>query len=133
MSTPAPSPPPGDDDEPVPRLPRGRGIKLSFAEILRIAMIATMLVALLVLRKPCAESTGRFIESFEPPVDAGLVAPRRALPPGEYIQLSGDMSEDELREKLELVEGRDAGAGAAVDDPEAAPDSETDSEPAPGR
>jgi hypothetical protein len=90
------------DDEPVPKLPRGRGIKLSFPEIMRILMIAAMLVAVVVLRKPCAENTGRFIDSFDPPADAG------------YIRLSGDMTEEELRQKLNLEED-DAGVGAPAD------------------
>lgn len=116
---PEPSPPPGGDDEPVPKLPRGRGIKLSLAEILRIAMIGVMLVAVLALRQPCSENMGRFIESFEPPPDAGLATPPRGLPQGEYIRLTGDMTEDELREKLERLEERDAGAGEGGQEPEA--------------
>lgn len=97
------------DDEPVPKLPRGRGLKLSFAEIARIVMIAAMLIAVLMLRRPCAENTGRFIESFEPPVDAGPAQAPGQLPPGRYIPLSGEMTEQELRDKLRLVEQVDAG------------------------
>jgi hypothetical protein len=97
------------DDEPVPRLPRGRGIKLSFAEIMRILMILAMLLAVLALRRPCAENTGRFIQSFEPPVDAGPARTPGQLPPGRYIPLNGEMTEQELREKLELVNEIDAG------------------------
>jgi hypothetical protein len=96
------SKPPAGDDEPVPKLPRGRGIKLSFPEIMRILMISAMLVAVIVLRKPCADNTGRFIESFEPPVDAG------------YIRLSGEMTEEELRKKLDL-EPEDAGVNAPAE------------------
>jgi hypothetical protein len=96
------SKPPAGDDEPVPKLPRGRGIKLSFPEIMRILMILAMLIAVVVLRKPCAENTGRFIDSFQPPVDAG------------YIRLNGEMTEEELRQKLDL-EPEDAGVGAPAE------------------
>ena len=102
MSNPPESKPPAGDDEPVPKLPRGRGIKLSFPEIMRILMISAMLVAIVVLRKPCAENTGRFIESFESPVDAS------------YIRLSGEMTEEELRQKLDL-EPEDAGVDAPAE------------------
>jgi hypothetical protein len=104
---------PPADDEAVPRLPRGRGIKLSFAEIMRILMILAMLIGVLALRRPCAQSTGRFIESFEPPVDAGPVQTPGQLPAGRYIRVSGEMTEEELREKLELLAPSDAGAESA--------------------
>lgn len=99
-----------EDDEPVPRLPRGRGLKLSFPEIARILMIVAMLIAMMMLRRPCAENTGRFIESFEPPVDAGPTRTPGQLPPGRYVPLTGEMTEQELRDKLELLDRIDAGA-----------------------
>ena len=102
------------DDEPVPRLPRGRGIKLSFAEIMRILMILAMLIAVVALRQPCAENTGRFIQSFEPPADAGPARTPGQLPPGRYIPLNGEMTEQELREKLELLTEIDAGSSAGA-------------------
>jgi hypothetical protein len=64
----------------------------------------------MMLRRPCAENTGRFIESFEPPVDAGPASTSGQLPPGRYVPLSGEMTEQELREKLELIDRIDAGA-----------------------
>lgn len=102
------------DDEPAPRLPRGRGIKLSFTEITRIVMILGALIAVLALRRPCSESTGRFIQSFEPPVDAGPARTPGQLPPGRYIPLSGEMTEQELREKLELLTESDAGVASGA-------------------
>ncbi|HWN69513.1 MAG TPA: hypothetical protein VNM90_17850 [Haliangium sp.] len=116
------------DDEAVPRLPRGWGMKLSLPEIMRILMIAAMLIAVLVLRRPCAENTGRFVESFEPPVDAGPARTPGQLPPGRYIPLSGEMTEQELREKLELLTDIDAGPGP---DPGAAQGAADDSSPGP--
>lgn len=112
------------DDEPVPKLPRGWGMKLSFPEIMRILMLAVMLVAVVVLAKPCSENTGRFIQSFEPPVDAG------------YIRLNGEMTEEELRKKLDLIEHEDAGVGAPAEGTATgagnpSEDTAHDSEPAP--
>lgn len=119
------------DDEPVPRLPRGRGLSLSGPEILRILMFAALLVALVVLRKPCSDSAGKFIKAFEPPPDAGpaQAAPRGDTPldeealPGKYIRLTPDMSEDEIRQKIEQLvaeEGGDAGVASGPDAPDAA-------------
>ncbi len=106
----AADPAPGDDSGPVPRLPRDKSLRLSFPEIIRILMIATMLVAVVVLRQPCADSVGRFIESFEPPPDAGAGSARPEFPPGRYIPLPTDISEDELRRTLEDLSEPDAGA-----------------------
>jgi hypothetical protein len=125
------------DDEPVPRLPRGRGLKLSFPEIMRILMILAMLIAVVALRRPCAENTGRFIQSFEPPADAGPGRTPGQLPPGRYIPLNGEMTEQELREKLELLTDMDAGASpgalpGALINPSTGPASSPSTGPAAG-
>ncbi len=39
---------PPDDDEPVPRLPRGRGMKLDGAMIARIGMTLALLVMIII-------------------------------------------------------------------------------------
>lgn len=113
----------------MPRLPRGRGIRLSFAEIMRILMISAMLIGVLMLRRPCAENTGRFIESFDPPVDAGPARTPGQLPPGRYIRLSGEMTEQELRDKLEQLEQIDAGPADPAPGP--SPDPATGAAPGP--
>jgi hypothetical protein len=124
---------PAVDDEPVPRLPRGRGLKLSFPEIARIVMIAAMLIAVLMLRRPCAESTGRFVESFEPPVDAGPARAPGQLPPGRYIPLTGEMTEQDLRDKLRLLEQIDAGTATSPAHRSEDPSHDLPHDPAPGR
>jgi hypothetical protein len=121
------------DDEPVPRLPRGRGLKLSFPEIARIVMIAAMLIAVLMLRRPCSESTGRFIESFEPPVDAGPARAPGQLPPGRYIPLTGEMTEQDLRDRLMLLDQIDAGAAAIPAHPSQDTPHDRPHDPAPDR
>ena len=88
-----------DDD--VPRLPRGRGIKLSTGEILRIAMTAIFLIAVLMLGRPCANAVGSFVGGFDPP-DA---QPAPAVPPG-YVHLGPGMSQKEI--EAAVAAARDA-------------------------
>jgi hypothetical protein len=112
------------DQEPVPRLPRASGFKLSMPEIIRIAMFAALLVAVIVLRKPCSDGMAGFVDSFSPP-DAG-VAPE-VVPSGDFIDLR-NQSDEELRREIERIQqGRaaepaeaqgaegDPPAGAALD------------------
>ncbi|MBA3454714.1 MAG: hypothetical protein H0T42_16630 [Deltaproteobacteria bacterium] len=55
---------PPDDDEPVPRLPRGRGIKLDGAMMVRIGMTLLLLIMILVAARPCANATSNFVNGF---------------------------------------------------------------------
>jgi hypothetical protein len=122
-----------DGDEPVPRLPRGRGLKFSTPELFRIILLGIMLVAVVVLARPCAAGMSNLIEMFEPEPDAGA-APSPVvdynLPPGDYVRLTGTESEEELIEKL--GRGGDAGpkAGEPAHDP--AVDPVPDPVPVPG-
>lgn len=113
-----------DDD--VPRLPRGKGLALSTAEIIRIVMVAVALVAVLVLQKPCARSMGRFITSFNPP-DAGVAVPdaasvapgagatvtTQAVEAGGTVLLQGTMTPAEL--EAAIARARAGQAGAPLD------------------
>lgn len=85
-----------DDD--VPRLPRGRGMKFTTAQLVQIVMVAVALVAVIVLQKPCARSVSRFVTSFDQP-DGGV--PRRdaaSAVPGtpDGVVLRGDMTPAEI-------------------------------------
>ncbi len=101
-----------DSEDPVPRIPRAKGWGFSGGELIRIAMFATLLVAVLVLRKPCASNVGNFIQSFEPPVDAGAAtgpAPAPgALPPPPpgtvYVHCSVDESPAACVERLKKAQ-----------------------------
>ena len=64
----------GDD---VPRLPRGRGIRLSRPELLRVAGLAALLVFLVVTQRPCADAVSKFVTSFG---DEGSAKPRIPRP-----------------------------------------------------
>ncbi len=68
-----------DDEEPVPKLPRGRFLtRMQMRDIFAILMLLTTLIAVLALRRGCAEGVGNLFRAFEPPVDAGA---GRRLPP----------------------------------------------------
>lgn len=51
-------------DDAVPRLPRGRGIRLSRPELLRVIGLAGVLVFLIVTQRPCANAVSSFVTSF---------------------------------------------------------------------
>ncbi|MEZ4402715.1 MAG: hypothetical protein R3B06_22025 [Kofleriaceae bacterium] len=99
-----------EDDE-VPRLPRGRGLRFSFGELVRILMVATALIALLVLQKPCARSVSQFVTGFGsvdagPPIDAGPATP----PPG--VRLRADMTPAELEAAIAAARAGASAGGA---------------------
>ena len=126
------------------KLPRGRrGLSLSGPMVFRILFTAALLFAVIVLRQPCADATGRFVNSFDP-VDAGAGSgattgagsagpPMPGLPPGAepgaVIPL-GDLSEAEVRAVYERLQ-REAGicTDAAPAGGDAAPGSGADAAP----
>lgn len=78
-------------------------------------MFGTLLVAVIVMRQPCADNVARFVGSFEP-VDAGApeASPGTAeLPPGKYVRLAPGMSEDEIRKAIGQEPGTGSGSGSA--------------------
>lgn len=108
---------------PVPRLPHGKGIRISGPAIVRILMFAALLLAVLALRKPCADGVSRFITQFDEPDagvagavrnarhagDAGAAAPdTSAWPAGQYIEIKGPLTDEQLKVILEK-------AGMAID------------------
>jgi hypothetical protein len=101
-------------DPDVPRLPRGKGFKLSFGEIVRIGLTATMLIAVLVLAKPCADAVGRFVASFDPPDAQPAPAPQTSQPhqpektPAGYVHLTPNMTPQQIQQAIGAA--RDAGA-----------------------
>lgn len=89
------------DAEPVPKLPRGRGISLSTGEIIRIGMFGALLVGVIYLQRPCAENTARFVDSFEEPIDAAVEADPV---PANVVHLTGEVTEEELKAKIEALQ-----------------------------
>jgi hypothetical protein len=137
----APRPDPGGpaSDE-VPRLPRGRGLRLSRVELMRIAGIAIVLVFLLATQRRCADAVSRFVTGFgdqgsavaprpgaaraggsEAPAAAGSATPASAAGSAEldldrYERLRPGMTEAETRAVIERAKAR-AAARKAEGDP----------------
>ena len=115
-----------DDGEPVPRLPRGRGLRLSVPELLRIAVLAILLVFLIVTQKPCANAVSRFVTGFGDQGSAAKAMPRpdNVDVPGSaagsggglegYERLRPGMTDDEVKAAIERARARAAGSGSAV-------------------
>lgn len=97
------------DDEPVPRVGRGPLFgRMQTATLFKIAGLGVILVAVVVLRRPCADSVSGFVNSFDPPPDA---APTPATRDMEVIRLTPE----EIERRFPSVEARDAGAATAPD------------------
>jgi hypothetical protein len=110
------------DDEPVPKLPRGRGLKFSGPELFRIAMTLVSLVGVIVLAKPCANSVSNFVMGY--PQGSGsstAVMPGTVEPPPDqnieqYEQLRPGMTDEEIKAAIERSKAKNAaaqGSGAA--------------------
>lgn len=100
------------DDEGVPKLPRGRGLKFAKQDLFRIGFLVITLVGVLVMTKPCADSVSSFVTGFEDGTGSANAAPA-AQPEPQYERLTPDMTEAELKEAIERSKAR---AGAV--DPE---------------
>jgi hypothetical protein len=114
---------PTDDSEPVPRLPRTRGFKVSTAALVRIAMTAVLLAMIIMTQKPCADAVSGFVTGFDGSGSgsAGSAAPIQMPRPGtvdvpsstgsaaDYEQLRPGMTEDEIKAAIERARARAAG------------------------
>jgi hypothetical protein len=93
----------------VQRIPRGKGIRLSMPQFFRIALTATLLVAVVVLQKPCADSVSTFVTGFES--GSGSPASKStAITDGDlhYVQISPDMTEAQIKAVVEQARKDDA-------------------------
>jgi hypothetical protein len=80
--------------------------------VVKIALTATLLVAVILFRKPCGAATAKFVNSFDQK-DAAP-APPPDLPPGITVRLHG-LTEEEQRvaiEKARAEAARLAGDGS---------------------
>lgn len=118
---------PAPDDD-VPRLPRGRGLKLDTAMILRIAMTLALLVMIVVTARPCANATSKFVTSFDDQGSASAPLPKpgtvdQPAPdpgPADYETLRPDMSEAELKAAIERAKQKAAESATGSGDGSAA-------------
>jgi hypothetical protein len=106
-----------DDD--VPHLPRGRGIRLSRPDLIKIAMTAAMLVALIVLQKPCADSVAHLVTSFDGSGSATMPKPTNLDMPGSndgsgYVRITPDMTPEQVEQAIDRARnGPEAGSAGA--------------------
>lgn len=102
-------------EEPVPKLPRGRGLKLSAGAWVRIAMTATLLAMVVVVARPCGNAVGNFITSFG---DEGSGSAQTSTPSdpaaGTFERVPPNMTEAELRALVERSKARAAGANESA-------------------
>ncbi len=98
-----------DSEEPVPRLPRGKGMRLSGQGLFRIGMIAILLFAVVTLREPCADGIATLMDRFDAP-DAGTATSDAGLATQPVIDLDPNLPPDELRKKIMDVMYPDGGS-----------------------
>jgi hypothetical protein len=98
-----------DSDEPVPKLPRGRGFRLSVAQLIKIAVTAGMLVAVLVLAKPCSNAVSNFVLKFDD------------CSGSDYELLKPGMTEEQTRAAIECAKRKGAAPSSTVRPPATTP------------
>lgn len=127
------------DHEPVPRLPRGRGLRLNGPEVFRVLITGAMLVAVLILAKPCGDAVSRFVMGMDGSgKTAPIVKPGTADIPqlpgsaGDYVELHPGMTDEQVRQAIEQAKAKrhtgSAGVGSAAAAP-SAPGSAASSKP----
>lgn len=116
------------DDEPVPKLPRGRGIKLSSPEVFRIVLTGALLVAIIVLTHPCADAVSSFVTSFDNGSAGSAAAvmpkPDNVRPPEPddttYVRLRPGMTDEQVKAAIDearaKAKARAAGSAAMHED-----------------
>lgn len=80
-------------------MPRGRGLRLDKAMMFRIGATLILLVMLLVMRRPCADATSKFVTGFGSDGSAGAVVPK----PGQIDVPAGSGSGSAIDQGLETV------------------------------
>lgn len=111
----------------MPKLPRGRGLKLSGPELFRIGLTLLTLIGVIVLTRPCANAVSGFVTSFD---GSGSASEKQMPKPGTvdmpgsagsagapaepvYETLRPGMTEAEIKAAMERSKARNAGGSAA--------------------
>ena len=114
-----------DASDAVPKLPRGRGLRLSRPQLIRIAGTLLLLVFLLFMQHPCADAVSRFVTGFGDQGSAAAQMPRPGtvdLPQAgsgsgsnaadPYEHLKPGMTDDEVKAVIDRARVRAAGSSA---------------------
>jgi len=116
-----------DDNEPVPKLPYGRGLRFSGPELFRIAITIALLIAIIVLTKPCSRAVSTFVTGFDGSAGSAAVKPAGSgFGSAQLIPLRG-MSDEQVKATVEHAQQRSrfmhggSAEGSAVDVGSAAP------------
>jgi hypothetical protein len=101
------------DADPVPKLPRGRGLKFSGPELFRIVLWLGLLIALIVLTKPCSRAVSTFVLGFDGSGGSASAASgsdvQFHLGSAHLIPLKG-LSDKQVQETVERAQGKIAGS-----------------------
>jgi hypothetical protein len=112
------------DDEPVPKLPRGRGLRLSGMQLIRMIGLAAVLIFLLVSQRPCADAVSKFVTGFgsgsagtgsagsNGSGSSGAGSAGSGAGSQQYERLRPDMTPDEMKAAIERAKARAAGSGS---------------------
>ena len=94
-----------ENDEPVPKLPYGRGLRFSGPELFRIAITIALLVAIIVLTKPCSHAVSTFVMGFDGSAGsaASPAAGSNGLGSAELIPLRG-MTDEQVKATVERAQ-----------------------------
>ncbi len=108
---------PERDDEPVPKLPRGRGFRFSGPEMFRIGMTIVTLIGVIVLARPCANSVSGFVTGMDGSGSAAnMPKPGTVDQPQQYESLKPGMSDAEIKAAIERAKARNAEPGKTSSD-----------------
>ena len=106
-----------DGDEPVPKIPYGRGLKLDKAMLFRIGGTLVLLVLIVVAARPCANATSKFVTDFD---DKKGSASDTMPKPGnvdklepQYEVIGPNMTDEERRAAIERAKARARGTDGA--------------------
>lgn len=107
----------------MPRLPRGRGLRLSRIELLRIAGLAILLIFLLATQRQCADAVSTFVTSFgdqkpaqpRPSPAATTGSGSAAIDVDRYERLRPGMTDAEMKATIERAKARAAAQRSAED------------------
>ena len=101
------------DSNVVPRIGRRRRFRINANDLIRIGLVGTLLVGIIMMRKPCADGVANFVTSFDE-VDAGVATTPPSM--GDLRRLTDEEIRAAFRGDGDLLENdraKDAGPDAA--------------------